>query len=498
MKISMPKTKNTGEMPVTSGRKRITAYKGDKSETLILSRHNKDQPLDDADSINALYAQKHGYRYQASNRRFTDEKKFHVTFERVAHTLEAIRRQDVKVAMWLDPGAVVWFQSVPLDPIVKRMIKEKKDIAFCIRPPRNSVDGQHVNLKAAYAKHLISASVFIVRDTEWSRQFLSQWIDQCHDSRAGENSSNRLREMVLNKEFPAMERDNIIVFPETAFNSKDEAADCHTFVRNYSWMERSELLEQMATLRKAIEDRPNRPVTLSPAHVALNEYMGRQQWGNTGDSKVLVLLTYDDTIKLFSQFAEYLARITCARTGWDFVRVFAPPTDAFYHAVSIAQVCYHKYIAVLTPGATFKETKPFISLPSHVDAASAKGISVYRVEKLREAVELAPVEDGESYLPPMNHTTHSTGLRREIKSFMEGKSSTDVPERAVEVPPDHYETLANTLEDRDKEALVWMSVAVVALLIAIISGLVLRYGPNIRTKADRGDPNFDPKKRYKW
>nr|BDC16969.1 hypothetical protein [Sicyoidochytrium minutum DNA virus] len=485
-------------MTATSGRKRLTAYKGDKSETLLVSRHSRGEELDDADSINALYAQKHGYRYQASNRRFTDGNKFHVTFERPAHALEAIRRQDVKVVMWLDPGAIVWFQSVPLDAIVKRMAKEKKDIAFCISPPRNSVEGQNVNLKTAYAKHLVSASVFVVRDTEWSRQFLSQWIDQCHDSRAGSDSSNRLREMILKKEFPAMEHDNILVFPETAFNSKEEATDCHTFVRNYSWMERSALLEQMALIRKSIEDRPNRPLTLSPAHVALNEYMGRQQWGNTGDAKVLVLLSYDESVKLFSQFAEYLSRITCARTGWDFVRIFAPPTDAFYHAIAISQVCYHKYIAVLTPGATFQEAKPFISLPAHVDAASAKGIAVYRVEKLRESAELAPVEDGETYLPKMNHTTHSTGLRREIKSFLDGKSSTDVPERAVEVGPDHYETLENTLEDRDKEALVWMSVAVVALLIALISGLVLRYGPNVRTKADKNNPNFDRKKRYKW
>lgn len=124
-------------------------------------------------NINRAYAEKWGYSYEA---RFTN---FDATilppcWQRVLDTLQVLCSDMYDNVLYLDLDAAVANHSISVEQILKN-VAPSSDII--VGKERKSTERERRKVKSLYVH--ANTGVFIVRNNEWSKSLLREWLDTC-------------------------------------------------------------------------------------------------------------------------------------------------------------------------------------------------------------------------------------------------------------------------------------------------------------------------------
>ncbi len=411
-------------------------------------------------NINKEYANKHKYTYKSF--RPTPNTSF------LQHILDIINdNPKTMYFLWMNSNTMVIDSDVKLDAYTSylKSYHSKHRIALCKSSTSSNTD------------------VILFKQNPWTKAFLKTWIQGVHSKSNESNELKRMQDIDLLKS-----NSHIVTFPPSAFNSNHPS---NTFIRNYS---KNWTLKSDALTTDAIQMSHNMKVNLTPQEHAIQQ----MNIDPNGPKKCLIILVYGKENYPYGTLADTLVRKTASRTdGMDVVSISSDSTTAFLYAHEIgkAKAGTYEYFAILSPGTTFASDRPVFYLPHTVNAASVPGMILF---KGPPRFDVQITRDRTDLLPALNLTQHTSGLRQQVERILEGIKSTPKSLQDTDLPPNFFVVAQETKEQKTLEGRIWMGVAISALVVVFVSGLVLRYGPVIHFKQEDPALNGEGIHKTKW
>jgi hypothetical protein len=149
-----------------------------------------------------MYCDRHGYGFRLTVGKPLDKGAHWVTWDKVKHLRDALDDADVEWAFWIDSDAIFNVQRIGLETF--------------------AIDGPDMCVCSDVAWRLgVNTGAILVRNTQWSRDFLDAWWARANSSRFANvkaHEQSELNAMLSENVLECRVNNRIAVFPATTFN----------------------------------------------------------------------------------------------------------------------------------------------------------------------------------------------------------------------------------------------------------------------------------------
>lgn len=268
-----------------------------------------------SEQINALYAKKHGYGFEAyHNRGLSDD--WDVHWEKVKLLRDNLKNKKNGYVVWIDADAAFHHHDVPLEAFMSG-----KDMVV-------SHDG--VNKKDELEESVrdqpwyVNTGVLMVKNTPWSRKVIDEWIGEAGEFKKGSPLQDQDKFVSMLKSNWDKYKNHITVLAPKTINSEFGDDTQNTFVWHLMKREHAYRAKRFQELLdRVLPDGPK--ATLQPIRSDLEKvregYHSRYRTHPRQAAPVLIVMYYDDGVKDYSAIAEKVNRMYAAEQGYDLMAV---------------------------------------------------------------------------------------------------------------------------------------------------------------------------------
>ncbi len=272
-----------------------------------------------SEEINSIYANKHGYDFEAYHTRQLGDD-WDVQWEKVKLLQGNLKDDKNEYVVWIDADAAFNHHDIPLEVFMsgKDMIVSHDGV--------NKKDG--LDEKERDQPWYVNTGVLIVKNTGWSRRFVDEWLRDAGQFKKGAKlqDQDKFVDMLKNGWKEKGYDKRITVLAPKAINSEYDDPVQNTFV----W----HLMKRDTEYRKenfgALLDRvlPEKTKETQAAMDSMTDvdkvregFKSRYRTHPSKNAPVLLVMYYDDGVKNYSTIAEKVNRMYAAEQGYDLMTV---------------------------------------------------------------------------------------------------------------------------------------------------------------------------------